>query len=171
MLTAEEISSVKADSYDGFWVIGELAGKPFKAEGFQRSEDETSEEMREAGYVYIENSYEFGKELWVEASEIQPDQRSQTIKNRENKMISVADLNPNHSFKDHFHWSNAVKMSQYKTVQDYIDHLKSMDAEVTKNEDADGKIYDQLGGVPLLIEYPDGNRLHYLVWEGTPWLN
>lgn len=71
MLTAQEIYSVKAESYDGFWVIGSFQGKQFKAEGVQRSDDETSEEMREAGYVYIENSHEFGKELWVEASEIQ----------------------------------------------------------------------------------------------------
>ena len=71
MLTANEIYSIQAENYDGFWVAGELAGNQFKAEGFQRSDDETDEEMREAGYVYIENSHEFGKELWVEASEIQ----------------------------------------------------------------------------------------------------
>jgi hypothetical protein len=71
MLTAQEIYSIQATSYDGFWLVGELAGKAFKAEGFQRSEDESSEDMRNAGYVFVENSHEFGKELWVEASEIQ----------------------------------------------------------------------------------------------------
>lgn len=71
-LTAEEIYSIEAKDYENnFWLTVDFLGKEHKCEAFQRSEDETEAEMREAGYVYVENSYQFGKELWVDASDIQ----------------------------------------------------------------------------------------------------
>lgn len=72
MLTAEEIHSVKAQDYDGsFWVTVEFRGKFFKCEVFSRCTNQTEQEMRDAGYVYVENGYEWGQELWIEASSIQ----------------------------------------------------------------------------------------------------
>lgn len=71
MLTANEIYSVMSSDFDGFWVTVDFQGKTFKCEGFMRCEDESSEEMRDAGYVQTENGYEYGRELWIEASEIQ----------------------------------------------------------------------------------------------------
>lgn len=71
-LTAEEIYSIEAKDYDGeFWVTVEFLGKEYRCEGFSRCEDENEVQMREAGYVYIENSYQFGKELWVDCLDIQ----------------------------------------------------------------------------------------------------
>lgn len=70
-LSAQEIYSIQATAFDGFWVSGCFAGDDYKVEGFTRSEDETCEDMRDAGYVFIENSYQFGCDLWVEASDIQ----------------------------------------------------------------------------------------------------
>lgn len=56
MLTASEIYSVAAESYDRFWVQGTFNNKPLKAEGFQHCEDESEEEMRKVNYVLKERS-------------------------------------------------------------------------------------------------------------------
>lgn len=70
-LTAEEIYSLSATDYDGlFWITIEFRGKNFKCEAFSRYEDETSEEMRTNGYIYIENGWQWGKELWINVNDI-----------------------------------------------------------------------------------------------------
>lgn len=70
-LTAKQVYSLKAKDYDGkFWVTVEFQNKTVKVEGFSRCEDETDNEMRKAGYIYIENSHEYGKELWISLDDL-----------------------------------------------------------------------------------------------------
>ena len=71
-LTAEEIYSIEAKDYqDNFWIVVDFLGKGYKCQGFSRWDDESEAEMREAGYIFVENSYQFGKELWIHSSDIQ----------------------------------------------------------------------------------------------------
>lgn len=65
-LNAHDIYSVQIDDYqDGFAVISEE-----KMEVITRCDDETDQDMRDAGYVSVENDYQFGKEMWISVDDL-----------------------------------------------------------------------------------------------------